>query len=176
MGRVAVVGLGNLLLKDDGVGVWLVRQLETRPLPDGIDAFEIGTSVFALPSLLEPDSRVLLVDAMDGGDAPGTIYRCSCRELVGEQYGDKPPARPLPVHALHDFRLPDMLATREFQGLGSYGQVFGVQPGEIDYGYGLSPGLAQLLPRLVRVLTREAVRMRDCDPETGSSTGVHRGG
>ncbi|MEW6244540.1 MAG: hydrogenase maturation protease [Bacillota bacterium] len=66
-----VPGLGNLLLGDDGLGVWLVRALPERRLPPGTPVYEVGTELFSVPSLLGEHSRVLLVDAVTGERRPG---------------------------------------------------------------------------------------------------------
>jgi hydrogenase maturation protease len=67
------VGLGNLLMTDDGVGVHAVRKLKTQ-VPSGVTAVEVGTAVLDALHLLEKADRVVALDAVQAGGAPGTIY------------------------------------------------------------------------------------------------------
>lgn len=152
----AVAGLGNLLLTDDGIGVWLIRALQEFDLPDSLTLHEIGTSVFALHSLAAEHSSLLLVDAMHGGRDPGTVYRLSAEEvrLLYRRQGEKSLSR---FHSLHDFQILDLMALPG--NAGPNWQVFGVEPAEIGFGIGLSPFLAEKLPAIVPGLLGAAEEM-----------------
>ncbi|MEO7792828.1 MAG: hydrogenase maturation protease [Vicinamibacterales bacterium] len=71
-----VAGFGNVLRGDDGFGVEVVRRLEESPeVPDGTVLMEIGTGGIALAqALLSPYDRLVIVDAMALGGAPGSLY------------------------------------------------------------------------------------------------------
>ena len=71
--RVLIAGLGNLLLRDDGVGVHAVRSMG-NDLPPGVLAVEVGTAVLDALHLFEEAEMVIAIDAMKAGGAPGTIY------------------------------------------------------------------------------------------------------
>ncbi len=71
--NILVAGLGNLLLADDGVGVHLVRALEGTT-PRGVTVVDVGTAVLDALHLFEGADRVLALDAMQAGGAPGDIY------------------------------------------------------------------------------------------------------
>ena len=68
-----VAGLGNVLLKDDGVGVHAVRELK-KVLPRRILAVEVGTAVLDALHLFEWADRIIGIDAMQAGGPPGSIY------------------------------------------------------------------------------------------------------
>lgn len=73
--KTLILGIGNLLLGDEGVGVHVVRELEHRKLPAGTRVLDIGTAILdALPDLEQAD-RVIVIDAMQAGGTPGTVYR-----------------------------------------------------------------------------------------------------
>ena len=70
-----VLGIGNVLMGDEGVGVHVVRRLQDRPLPPGVSCLDGGTGSFTLLGPLQSARRVILVDATLDGEAPGTIKR-----------------------------------------------------------------------------------------------------
>ncbi len=71
--RLLVLGVGNLLMSDDGVGVHVVRELQKRPHA-GVLVTEVGTAIFDATSLLGWADRVLVIDALYASGPPGTIY------------------------------------------------------------------------------------------------------
>ena len=104
---VLVVGCGNLLRGDDGVGPVLIRHLWDRGVPDGARLVDGGTAGMDVGFQMRGAQRVVIVDACvtpggDGGAAPGTIYR-----LPGEELTDLPPLQGLHTHAFRwDHAIP----------------------------------------------------------------------
>ena len=100
--RVAtrILGIGNLLLGDEGVGVHVVRHLlEQGHLPEGVDCLDGGTGSLVLLEPLQTADRIILVDATMDGNPPGTL-----RRLVPKFSSDFPPSL-----AAHDIGLRDLL-------------------------------------------------------------------
>lgn len=146
---VAVLGLGNLLLKDDGIGIHLVRELKKVCSSPGVNIYEIGTSVFQIPGLLgEEETCILAVDALIGGGEPGTVYRLDLEKIQREQNGAG-------IVSLHDFRLPDLF--KMAAGTAPVCRIFGVEPREIDFGLTLTSALSRRLPFLVQSLLEEVM-------------------
>lgn len=74
-GRTLVAGIGNIFLGDDGFGVEAVRRLTGRPLPPGVDVMDAGIrGVHLAYRLLDGYRRLVLVDTVDRGAVPGTVY------------------------------------------------------------------------------------------------------
>lgn len=97
---VRILGIGNLLLGDEGVGVHVVRHLvEHRLLPEGVDCLDGGTGGLVLLEALQTADRIILVDATMDGNPPGTL-----RRLVPKFSSDFPPSL-----AAHDIGLRDLL-------------------------------------------------------------------
>jgi hydrogenase maturation protease len=134
---VLVAGLGNLLLKDDGVGVHAVRALQ-HGVPRGVRAVEIGTAVLDALHLVEWADRVLAIDAMQAGGDPGTIYRYGVEDVADRTIGA----------SLHEV---DLVAALRFLTNGHRPEitVLGVEPETIAAGLELSPSVQAALPRLV---------------------------
>jgi hydrogenase maturation protease len=73
--RVLVAGIGNLLLSDDGFGVEVVRALRERELPPGVELMDTGIRGMHLAyQLLDGYAALVLVDTVQRGDPPGTLY------------------------------------------------------------------------------------------------------
>ena len=73
--RVLVAGIGNVFLGDDGFGVEVLRRMEGRAYPRGVEVVDFGIRGFDLAyALLEDYEAAILVDAVPRGGAPGTLY------------------------------------------------------------------------------------------------------
>jgi hydrogenase maturation protease len=146
-----IIGLGNPLRGDDGVGITVARALAERVLPDGVEVVDGGTQGLGLVNVMEGRQRVILVDAADVGQAPGQFVRFALDEarLRGED-------QPLSVHAA-GLREALLLA----QALGTLPDqiiIFGVQPASVDWDEALSPKIEATLPALVEAVLAEALQ------------------
>lgn len=134
--RTLVVGLGNVLLKDDGVGVHAVRELR-KILPLRILAVEVGTAVLDALHLFEWADRIIGIDAMQAGGSPGTIYSFSVDDV------EEPGTRA----SLHEVGL--IAGLRFLNGRRPPITMFGVEPETMHTGLELSPAVRAALPKLV---------------------------
>jgi len=71
--RTLVMGLGNVLLQDEGIGVHTLRELENLDWPDHIDLLDGGTGGFVLLSLFQEYQRIVIIDATLSNEPQGTI-------------------------------------------------------------------------------------------------------
>ena len=70
------MGAGNILMRDDGIGVRAIERLkELGGLPEEIDVIDAGTATLDALPLLDGVERLIIIDAVKGGGTPGTIYR-----------------------------------------------------------------------------------------------------
>ncbi len=144
-----IVGVGNLLMSDDGVGVHAVAALQKNPIP-GVTMLEMGTAILHGVNLLESATRVLVIDAAHGGQPPGTIYQFEPGEPTG-----LPGA--VSLHAL---------GLREAMRFLSCGpppsiSVIGVEPQTIACGLELSPVVGAALGAVIALARRTAVAWLD---------------
>ena len=92
---VTLIGLGNLLMRDEGVGVQAVRAIEERyEMPPGVEIVDGGTSGLDLLPYIEGRDRVLFVDAVNFGKEPGYIEVLENREIPGSVRQERFPAPP----------------------------------------------------------------------------------
>jgi hydrogenase maturation protease len=135
VGKTLVLGVGNLLLSDDGVGVHTIQRLqEVARLPEGVQVVDGGTSGLDLLHYLEGVSHMIIVDAVETGQAPGTLMRIT---------GDQVPAYLSLKMSPHEIGLPDMLFAAKLRDL--YPEevvIWGVQPATTGVGLDLSPPVA----------------------------------
>ncbi|TWJ32425.1 HyaD/HybD family hydrogenase maturation endopeptidase [Geobacter argillaceus] len=145
---ILVLGIGNLLMADDGVGVRVVQGLASRyRFPAGVTVLDGGTLGLDLLPRLEGVERLLVVDAVETGDKPGTMVR-----LTGD---DIPLALETKVSP-HQMGLKDLLTVASLQGHVPREMVlWGVQPASIELDMALTPPVAETLPLLEEEVLRE---------------------
>lgn len=138
----AVIGLGSPLMRDDGVGLAALARLRERFAGDAcVEWIDGGTAGLALLPALEDARRVLLLDAIDAGAVPGTLV-----ELAGEAL----PRRLAVKLSPHQVDVAELLAVAALRGREPAELVaFGVQPGSVELGVGLSAPVADALGALV---------------------------
>jgi hydrogenase maturation protease len=136
--RTIVVGLGNLLLKDDGVGVHAVRQLATDS-PPGVTVVDAGTAVLHAADFSAGADRVLAIDAVQAGGTPGTVYR-----FDGYAAGQSAPITS--VHSVGYVAALNLLPAAERPAELC---IIGVEPESIAYGMELSDAGREALPRVI---------------------------
>lgn len=141
-----MIGVGNLLLKDEGIGIHTVRALEAMNLPPDIKIVDGGTSP-DLMTCTRAGDRLIIIDAARAGGAPGTIYRF--------HPGDLDPGRE-PAISLHELGLPQSLQLMSLTG-SAPGEItiIGVEPQEIDWGLELSAELQRKVPEIVQTVLQE---------------------
>ncbi len=152
----AIIGMGNILLTDDGVGVHAVRKLR-EDAPEGIILAEVGAAVLDALDIFESVELVVAIDAVLGGGAPGSIYSFDVSEVDA--------GRNVSVHEL------GIAAALRYLPAGSRPRItiVGVEPDVIDYGMELTPVVGAALDEVVRTARAVALESTEKVPPT---TGV----
>ncbi|MGB9792037.1 MAG: hydrogenase maturation protease [Thermacetogeniaceae bacterium] len=148
MGKKVVVGIGNLLLKDEGVGVHVVRALERRSLPCDVELVDGGTAGPDLLPYMSGAEKIIVVDALKGGGEPGSVY---C--LTPDDCEPKAEGNPL---SLHDLGI--LVALRDLElleGRRPHVVIIGVEPKELDWGIELTPEVAASIPKVIELVEKE---------------------
>jgi hydrogenase maturation protease len=147
-GRVVVLGVGNLVMGDEGLGVRCAWRLEAAGvLPAGVVIIDGGTSTSELLGDLEDLDLLVIVDAVAGGGAPGSLVRLE---------GDRIPSAFSNKLSPHQHGINDLLATLQFVGRAP-GKVvvLGLTPVRIELGFELSPEVEAALPALAACVVAE---------------------
>jgi hydrogenase maturation protease len=146
--RIIVLGVGNILLSDEGIGVRAIEKLQQDyDLPPEVVIIDGGTTGMEMLEDLSNADHIVIIDAVRSGKAPATIIR-----LADEQ---------VPVFfktklSPHQIGLSDVLATLEFIGEQPGGvTVFGVEPVSLETGMALTPQVEARLPALLELVATE---------------------
>lgn len=141
--KTLVLGVGNLLLSDDGVGVHVVQRLQERQtLPEDVQVVDGGTCGLDLLHFLEGVQRLIVVDAANMGLPPGSIRRLE---------GDAVPAFLAQKVSPHEINLPELLFSAKLTGI--YPEqvvVLGIQPQSLETSLELTPPVAARVDELVQ--------------------------
>ncbi|MBI5583696.1 MAG: hydrogenase maturation protease [Deltaproteobacteria bacterium] len=143
--RILIAGMGNILLRDDGVGVHAVKRF---PPAGGQEyrTLEVGCAVFDALHLFDWAEKILLIDAMQAGSPPGTVYRVD--SLKDMDLGTNPVS-------LHEFSVIQALEMIQKDPRPDVA-IIGIEPESIDFGLELSETVAASLP-LVWETSRQIV-------------------
>jgi hydrogenase maturation protease len=133
---------GNLLMGDDGAGVHAARELEARAA-GRFDVADAGTSLSDVLLTRPLYGRLIVVDAIRKGGAPGSIYEA---RIADPEWL----ARESPPVSLHDLGVGEALWQARLAGkLPREVWIVGVEPERVEWGIGLSPAVQAALPRLI---------------------------
>jgi hydrogenase maturation protease len=145
---VLVLGVGNLLLKDEGVGVHVARKLMAVDLPSHVEVVDGGTGGLDLLEDMEGRKKVVIVDTVKGGHPPGSIYR-----MTPEDMEDQPEA----CLSLHDMDVPRLLKTADLLGIKRPEIVIiGIEPKDMESAdLELSPEIEGRIPKVIELVMKE---------------------
>ncbi len=149
--EIVVLGLGNLLRRDEGLGIRAMERLRVcYTLPETVQLVDGGTLGLELLSYLEGTERVLILDAALTNGPPGTLLRLG-GEQVPSFFGLRSSA--------HEIALADLLAVMKLRGTQPHELVvWGMQPAALELGWELSEPIASHLDALVAAAATELER------------------
>ena len=144
--RIVVVGVGNLLLKDEGIGVHIIHALQQIAIPHDIKLIDGGTSL-DLPYYLKDTDKLIIIDAMKGEGKPGTVYRFHSQDVNIKSEG---------MVSVHELGLEQSLKMmRLTRSEPKEIVIIGIEPKEIDWGTELSAELQQKIPKIINIVLNE---------------------
>ncbi|GJM33802.1 MAG: HybD peptidase [Saprospiraceae bacterium] len=90
LGKIAVLGFGNPVREDDGVGIYVIEKLKEKlGEPENISIFDMGTAAFEILFKLQGHPRIILIDAvLNSGEAVGTIFKLPASEIDAQIQDD----------------------------------------------------------------------------------------
>jgi hydrogenase maturation protease len=145
--KITVLGIGNLLLKDEGIGVHVVQKL-TRIVDDAnVSIIDAGTCP-DFPSLVAASAdKLIIIDAVRAGNKPGTIYRFGLDNIDLDSG--------VPV-SLHDIGVSDSLKMMALLNrLPNSTVIIGIEPKAIDFGLELSQEVESKLSEMIKLVLQE---------------------
>lgn len=145
--NITVLGIGNILLSDEGVGVHVVNELSKKTLPENISVVEGGTDGFRLMNIIMEADWLIVIDAVKGGDEPGTIYRFSIDDVKSCPSGFKT--------SVHQIGILEVIDLSGLIGNTPQTTIIGIEPKSLEMGLELSPEIREKIPQIIEIVLEE---------------------
>ena len=142
-----VMGVGNVLLSDEGLGVHFINSLTKESLPENVELLEGGTAGLELIHPIQDVDFLIIVDAVNAEDEPGAIFRFEPDDL-----------RILPPQfqvSFHQVGILEVWAMANVLGKAPNTLIFGIQPKSLEMGLELTPEVQVVLPKVKELVLQE---------------------
>jgi hydrogenase maturation protease len=143
----AIIGCGNTLLSDDGIGIHVINELKKIKIPANVKLLDSGTKSIELINELEKFEKIIFIDSAKSNGKPGTIYRLTEKDLHVQKN----------VISLHELKLEHTLALaknllgKKFPKI----VIFGVEAKSIEFSTKLSKEVKGAVPKLITLILKE---------------------
>ena len=145
--KIVILGVGNLLLSDEGVGVHIATELMKIKLPPKVSIVEGGTDGFRLLNVITEADRLIVIDAVRGGAEPGSIYRFDIDDVRNCPSGFKT--------SVHQIGILEVIDLSELIGKRPHTTIIGIEPKSIEMGMELTPDIKSKVPRMIDLIFEE---------------------
>jgi hydrogenase maturation protease len=150
-----VIGLGNILRGDDGVGPLIIDKLQksSRSLP--IKLYNVGSDAFSILEHLLGEDPIVIIDCARMGKNPGTVQKIVAddTDLLPSNFGI----------SLHGFSLADIWQIARSMGSDGKLAIIGVEPERINFNSGLSKVVKKSIPIIIKIIAEEASKYEKKD-------------
>jgi hydrogenase maturation protease len=149
MKKVLILGIGNTLHRDDGIGVHIVNRMQDDgiALPENVEVMDGGTAGFDLIPLMQGKDRIVIVDALKSDDEPGSVYRFDAGHLRVKKS----------VFSLHETGIAEVLKTLRLMGDNPEVEIVGIVPSDITtMDIGISDSVARSVPKAIEIILQAA--------------------
>ncbi|MEA1966705.1 MAG: NiFeSe hydrogenase maturation protease [Thermodesulfobacteriota bacterium] len=152
MKKLLVLGVGNTLLMDEGIGVHAVHELLKEEWPKDVEFIDGGTFTQDIFYLFQEYEKILVLDIVRADKEPGTIYDLKEDDLRKDE------KQPL---SLHDIDLLDSLGMAKLTGSNPELFVLGIEPETINWGTELTPTLQKFFPAYLEAARRKIPKLME---------------
>ena len=156
--QIRILGCGNLLMGNDGIGLKVVEALKKTELKEleGLEILDAGVCGLDLLNLLDGVRKVIIVDAILAGGLPGYIYHFSGREII-----ENP--QPSVLVSMHDLGISEVLKIGEKVQVLPEISIFGIEIGKpaTEFSLGLSPEVIKAVDEVVKLIIEEIIEFTD---------------
>ncbi|MFA6055802.1 MAG: HyaD/HybD family hydrogenase maturation endopeptidase [Thermodesulfovibrionales bacterium] len=144
---ILVLGIGNTILKDEGIGVRVAEKMMEMSLPPEVEVMDGGIKGLDLLYYIEGRKKVIVVDAVKAGAPPGTLFRFTDNDLA---------AKKGVMRSAHGIDFSDVIAVARFTGTKPAEVIFlGVEPYDLSVSMELSPKIEEMIPILINLVMKE---------------------
>jgi hydrogenase maturation protease len=146
-----VLGVGNILLTDEGIGVHAVNDLSKEDWPEGVDFLDGGTCTQDMYYLFHGYKHLLVLDVVHGGKEPGTLFLLDEQDLIQNEKQRL---------SLHDIDLLDSLKMADVTGKRPILRIVGIQPKDMTtWSMEMTDQLRAIFPKFKDLVRQEIVRI-----------------
>jgi hydrogenase maturation protease len=151
--KILILGIGNLLLKDEGIGIHVVERLKSMSLPSDVEVIDGGTLSSSFLYLIEGRKKVIVLNSMKGNGPPGTIYRFTDEDIEDKRKGY--------YRTIQELEFMDAFRQSRFMGTQPDKVIFiGIEPedtGEknLMLETSLSPTIEKKIPIIIEMVMEE---------------------
>jgi hydrogenase maturation protease len=150
-----VIGLGNILRGDDGVGPFIIEKLHKSYMSLPIQLCDVGSDAFMILDHLLGEDPVVIIDCAKMGKNPGTVQKIVANDTD---------LLPLNVGmSLHGFSLAEIWQIARSMGAGGELAIIGVEPERINFNSGLSEVVKKSIPIIIKIIAEEACKYEKKD-------------
>ena len=151
LSKIVVLGVGNELLSDEGIGVHVVKALlKENILPPEVEVMEGGTDGFGLINIITDTDRLIVIDSIKGGSEPGSLYKFDIE--------DAPAPPDIFKTSVHQIGILEVINLSSLIGKTPKTTVIGVEPKSVSTGMELSKEVRAKIPRVIELVQAEVER------------------
>jgi hydrogenase maturation protease len=141
-----IIGIGNILLQDDGVGVHVIKQLENEMLPSTIELVDGGTSTLDMLGFFLDFKKVIVVDCLRAGLKPGTIYKIKPEDIMNYKKENL---------SIHDVQILDVVKMANMMNKYPEVVIFGIEPEKISLELEMTEIMVSKIPEIILNIKKE---------------------
>lgn len=145
--KIVVLGVGNELLSDEGVGVTVAKKLLKMNLPAEVEVIEGGTEGFGLLHIITQTDNLIVIDSVKGGGLPGSIYKFNIEDTAN--FPD------LYKTSMHQIGILEVINLSSLVGKTPKTTVIGIEPKTILSGMELSAEIRAKIPKVIEIVLDE---------------------
>ncbi|GIM28088.1 hydrogenase 2 maturation protease [Clostridium polyendosporum] len=146
MKDTVIIGIGNILLKDDGVGVHTIKQLENENLPSTIELVDGGTSTLDILGYFLDYKKVVVIDCLKAGYEPGTIYKIKPEDITNYRKENL---------SIHDVQILDVVKMANMIGKYPDVVIFGIEPEHICFDLDMTDNMKNSISEVIGHVKKE---------------------
>lgn len=147
---IMVVGVGNSIQMDDGVGIHVLNELKNYDLPEEVELFDGGTLGIDLMPYIEGREKLIFIDSVKAGQKPGTILRFQPDDLT---YDDAPKTSVHQIGLIESLQMISLIGKAPDRVV-----IYGIQPKTIDWSEELTDEVKASVPKLIPHILKEIER------------------
>lgn len=146
--KILVMGVGNILMADEGIGVKIVNKMQDLDLPDHVELLDGGTAGLDLMPYMKDKNKIIIIDCIDTEDPPGTVYRMTPLDL--EEIST------FTISSMHQIGLAETIQMSRLLGNNADVIIIGITPKNFKkYSLEISPELEDVLDRVIEIVLQE---------------------